>query len=86
MPNMSSAAENRHLDAELNIISTSQKRNLFIFMAIELMKTNQYQNGFDKSKCSLKTSNQNRNREGVFTLTQNRKNLQLEAGTNASTG
>lgn len=84
--NMFFAAENRHLDVELNIISTNQKRKLFIFMAIELMKTNQYQIGFDKSKYSFKTSNQNRNREELFTLVQNTKNLQLEVGTNASTG
>lgn len=57
---MSFAADNRHLDTELNIIYVTQKGKLFIFLAIELMRTNQYQIGFDKCKYSFKTSNQNR--------------------------
>lgn len=57
---MSFAGDNRHLDTELNIIYVSQIEKLFIFLAIQLMRTNQYQTGFNKCKYSLKTSNQNR--------------------------
>lgn len=81
---MSFATDNRHLDAKLNIISANQKGKLFIFLAIELMRTNQYQIGFDKCKHSLKYLI--KIERNLFTMIKNRKNLQLGAGTNASTG